>query len=77
MDFGEGFASGFAKGNTASSSTGSTTSSKSTLGSKLGSEIRQGVAKIFTGGKSGRSMKSSADAASEYPGLDTGGYGDE
>lgn len=80
MSFGEGLAEGFEKGFNSSlggKSDSGASAKKGTGIGKLSSEIRGGVAKIFPGGKSGRSKVSSAGAAKEYPGLDTGGYGDE
>lgn len=40
----------------------------------LSSEIRKGVAKLSTLGKSGRSQKSSSDTASEYDGVNPPGF---
>ena len=69
-----GFAEGFVKGldSAMSSKKSSSTTGKSNSSGGLGSEIRNGVAKIFSGGKSGRSMNSSADTAKEYSGVDSG-----
>lgn len=81
MGFGEGFAKGFGKTLSDSVSGGKSNSGasakKGTGTGNLSSEIRNGVAKIFPGGISGRRKVSQAGAAKEYPGLDTGGYGDE
>jgi len=65
-----GFAEGFEHGMDSALS-GKKTDSKSSgsSGGGLGSEIRKGAAKIFSNGKSGRSMNSSADAAKEYQGV--------
>ena len=59
---------------------------ESTIGAKKGennpgknnglvsSEIRKGVAKLSSLGKSGRSQKSSSDTASEYDGVNPPGF---
>lgn len=69
-----GFADGLTEGLEATLGAGAKKGENTNRGPSqkgLSSEVRKGVAKIFKGGKSGRSMNSSADTANEYSGVDS------
>lgn len=73
MSFGTGFAEGMENtiGGGSGAKKGENNPGKN---NGLTSEIRKGVAKLSTLGKSGRGQKSSSDTASEYSGVNPAGF---